>query len=88
MSSVHGTGCAHYDELTELRRWQAFDTRIITKMALAEVCGLNSFVDFDNSREKNYFSQEIESYSKNFTNNALLAAPPYLDVSELYETIL
>ncbi|XP_029048539.1 proteasome subunit beta type-5 [Osmia bicornis bicornis] len=51
-------------------------------MALAEVCGLNSFVDFNNSREKNYFSQDIETYSKNFINNALLAAPPYLDPAE------
>lgn len=57
-------------------------------MALAEVCGLNSFVDFNNTREKGYFSQEIEAYSKNFINHAQLAVPPYANVSELLETLV
>ncbi|KZC14130.1 PREDICTED: proteasome subunit beta type-5 [Dufourea novaeangliae] len=51
-------------------------------MALAEVCGLNSFVDFNATREKDYFSQEIEAYSRNFINHVQLAVPPYRNPAE------
>lgn len=53
-------------------------------MALAEVCDLKSFVDFNNSREEDYYLREIQGYSKNFINNAQLAIPPYINVSKLY----
>ncbi|XP_076239245.1 proteasome beta5 subunit [Calliopsis andreniformis] len=51
-------------------------------MALAEVCGLNSFVDLNPSYGKNLFSQEIDALSKNFTNHAQLAVPPYANPAE------
>ncbi|XP_003700810.1 proteasome beta5 subunit [Megachile rotundata] len=51
-------------------------------MALAEVCGLDKFVNFNAVREKDQFSQEIEAYSRNFVNNAQLAVPPYLNPAE------
>jgi len=49
-------------------------------MALAEVCGINSVVDFSYSRE-NKIDDEIERYTKNFTNNLQLAVPPFVNVS-------
>jgi len=49
-------------------------------MALAEVCGINSVVDFSYSRE-NKIDDEIEGYTKNFTNNLQLAVPPFVNVS-------
>lgn len=55
-------------------------------MALAEVCGLNSFVDFNATRERDYYSQDIEAYSRNFINNAQLAVPPYINVSKALGT--
>ncbi|XP_033329750.1 proteasome beta5 subunit [Megalopta genalis] len=51
-------------------------------MALAEVCGLKSFVDFNAVREKDNFSREIEAYSGNFINNVQLAVPPYINPAE------
>ncbi|XP_076659671.1 proteasome beta5 subunit [Halictus rubicundus] len=51
-------------------------------MALAEVCGLKSFVDFNATREKDNFSREIEAYSRNFINNTQLALPPYINPAE------
>lgn len=51
-------------------------------MALAEVCGLNSFVDFNVSRNEDNYTQEIQAYSRNFINNAQLAVPPYMNVSK------
>ncbi|XP_076296420.1 proteasome beta5 subunit [Lasioglossum baleicum] len=51
-------------------------------MALAEVCGLKSFVDFNATREKDDFSREIEAYSRNFINNTQLALPPYINPAE------
>ncbi|KAF3430387.1 hypothetical protein E2986_10025 [Frieseomelitta varia] len=48
-------------------------------MALAEVCGLNSFVDFNVSRNEDNYTQEIQAYSRNFINNAQLAVPPYMN---------
>ncbi|XP_078037042.1 proteasome beta5 subunit [Augochlora pura] len=51
-------------------------------MALAEVCGLKSFVDSNATREKDNFSREIEAYTGNFINNAHLAIPPYIEPAE------
>ncbi|CAD1470844.1 unnamed protein product [Heterotrigona itama] len=51
-------------------------------MALAEVCGLNSFVDFNVSRNEDNYAQEIEAYSRNFINNGQLAVPPYINPAE------
>ncbi|XP_060821612.1 proteasome subunit beta type-5 [Bombus pascuorum] len=51
-------------------------------MALAEVCGLNSFVDFNVSREEDNYSRQVETYSRNFTNNVQLAVPPYINPAE------
>ncbi|XP_003694700.1 proteasome subunit beta type-5 [Apis florea] len=51
-------------------------------MALAEICGLKSFVDFNTSHEEDYYLREIEGYSKNFINNAQLAIPPYINPAE------
>ncbi|XP_076175394.1 proteasome beta5 subunit [Ptiloglossa arizonensis] len=51
-------------------------------MALAEVCGLNSFVDFNITGEKDCLSQEFETYTGNFINNAQLAVPPYTNPAE------
>lgn len=50
-------------------------------MALAEVCGLNSYVDFNFLQEKDKLPGEIEKYTRNFTNNVQLAVPPYINVS-------
>lgn len=57
-------------------------------MALAEVCGLNSFVDFNITGEKDCLSQEFETYTGNFINNAQLAVPPYTNVSKLFKTFI
>ncbi|XP_043580909.1 proteasome subunit beta type-5 [Bombus pyrosoma] len=51
-------------------------------MALAEVCGLNSFVDFNVSREEDNYSRQVEIYSGNFINNVQLAVPPYINPAE------
>ncbi|XP_071864594.1 proteasome beta5 subunit [Bombus fervidus] len=51
-------------------------------MALAEVCGLNSFVDFNVSREEDNYSRQVETYSRNFINNVQLAVPPYINPAE------
>lgn len=55
----------------------------VTKMALAEVCGINSLVNnnFNYAKEKNKFSGEIEAYTGNFTNNLQLSMPPFTNVS-------
>lgn len=55
-------------------------------MALAEVCGLNSFVDFNVSREEDNYSRQVEKYSGNFINNVQLAVPPYINVSNLFKS--
>ncbi|KAL7295321.1 hypothetical protein TKK_0011352 [Trichogramma kaykai] len=44
-------------------------------MALAEVCGLNSFVNINNSQKDEEFSHEVEI--ANFTNNLSLEMPPF-----------
>lgn len=49
-------------------------------MALVEICGLNSYLDFDLSRNNVNSQREIESYSKNFINNLDLAVPPFANV--------
>lgn len=70
---------------TELKKKQqddmlyAFCIRI--NMALAEVCGLNSYVDFNSLQETDKLPGEIERYTRNFTNNVQLAVPPYINVS-------
>ncbi|XP_017878775.1 proteasome subunit beta type-5 [Ceratina calcarata] len=51
-------------------------------MALAEICGLNSFVDFNAANEKDYYKRDIEACARNFTNNAQLAVPPYINPAE------
>ncbi|XP_043264549.1 proteasome subunit beta type-5 [Colletes gigas] len=51
-------------------------------MALAEVCGLNSFIDYNTSRDEDIFSREIELYKGNFINNLQLAVPPYVNPAE------
>ncbi|XP_076628363.1 proteasome beta5 subunit [Colletes latitarsis] len=51
-------------------------------MALAEVCGLNSFIDYNTSHDKDVFSREIELYKGNFINNLQLAVPPYVNPAE------
>ncbi|GAB1866905.1 Proteasome subunit beta [Camponotus japonicus] len=51
-------------------------------MALAEVCGINSFADFGYSREKDKIAGEIEAYTKNFSNNLHLAVPPFINPAE------
>ncbi|XP_066603037.1 proteasome subunit beta type-5 [Prorops nasuta] len=51
-------------------------------MALADVCGLNNFADFSNTRVKNELFGEIDMYSKNFENNLQLAVPPYINPAE------
>ncbi|XP_063990020.1 proteasome subunit beta type-5 [Diachasmimorpha longicaudata] len=51
-------------------------------MALAEVCGLNNFVDFNTFNENDHLQADIESYSRNFGNNLSLAVPPYANPAE------
>ena len=66
--------------------WQAEHKRHETKhnetlnMALAEVCGLNSFVNFKKSSENEDVECEIDV--ANFCNNLQLAVPPYANVSK------
>ncbi|XP_015602055.1 proteasome subunit beta type-5 [Cephus cinctus] len=51
-------------------------------MALAELCGINSIVDFKRLNENAPFSSEIEAYSRNFSNNLQLAVPPFTNPAE------
>lgn len=51
-------------------------------MALAEVCGIKSFVDFPLSREKDDYGREIEAYTKNFINCSQLSVPPFANPAE------
>ncbi|XP_011309100.1 proteasome subunit beta type-5 [Fopius arisanus] len=51
-------------------------------MALAEVCGLNNYVNFTSFDDKNQLQNEIDSYSRNFGNNLSLAVPPYANPAE------
>ncbi|XP_015524643.1 proteasome subunit beta type-5 [Neodiprion pinetum] len=51
-------------------------------MALAEVCGVNSYLDFNLPRNNDNFQGEIEAYSKNFSNNLNLAMPPFANPAE------
>lgn len=51
-------------------------------MALAEVCGLNSFVNFKTTEENENVDSEIDF--RNFSNNLQLAVPPYANVSTLF----
>ncbi|XP_032689086.1 proteasome subunit beta type-5 [Odontomachus brunneus] len=51
-------------------------------MALSEVCGINSFIDFSFSQEKDKFAGEIEAYTKNFSNNLQLSVPPFFNPAE------
>ncbi|XP_031780778.1 proteasome subunit beta type-5 [Nasonia vitripennis] len=44
-------------------------------MALAEVCGIDSFINLKNPRKDDEFTEELE-YG-NFTNNMALAMPPF-----------
>ncbi|XP_014203713.1 proteasome subunit beta type-5 [Copidosoma floridanum] len=44
-------------------------------MALAELCGLNSIINLNNSQQIDGFHHEIEF--QNFTNSMALAIPPY-----------
>ncbi|XP_034945832.1 proteasome subunit beta type-5 [Chelonus insularis] len=45
-------------------------------MALAEVCGINSIVNFNHSKEYDLLNNGIPNYVHNFTNNVSLAMPP------------
>lgn len=51
-------------------------------MALAEICGLNSYVDFNATNEKDYYKRDIEGCARNFVNNLQLAVPPYINPAE------
>ncbi|XP_072765171.1 proteasome subunit beta type-5 [Anoplolepis gracilipes] len=51
-------------------------------MALAEVCGIESFADFGYSRENEKITREIEAYTRNFNNNLHLAVPPFINPAE------
>ncbi|KAK2579686.1 hypothetical protein KPH14_011035 [Odynerus spinipes] len=51
-------------------------------MALAEVCGINSYADFNLSHEKDKLPGEIEGCTRNFVNNVQLAVPPYINPAE------
>ncbi|KAI4483889.1 hypothetical protein M0802_013227 [Mischocyttarus mexicanus] len=51
-------------------------------MALAEICGLSSYDDFNFSQEKDKLPGEIERYTRNFLNNVQLAVPPYINPAE------
>ncbi|KAJ8672511.1 hypothetical protein QAD02_003770 [Eretmocerus hayati] len=48
-------------------------------MALAEVCGINSFINLKNSKENEESCRDVEF--DNFSNNMALAMPPYSNPS-------
>lgn len=50
-------------------------------MALAEVCGINSIINFNKNRETDGIN-DYDNFS-NFINNAELAVPPYPNVSTI-----
>ncbi|XP_012281101.1 proteasome subunit beta type-5 [Orussus abietinus] len=56
----------------------SFHASLLTvKMALAEVCGINSIVDFNSVSEYDKSQEHVLSYTKNFLNNLDLALPPF-----------
>ncbi|XP_014488439.1 PREDICTED: proteasome subunit beta type-5 [Dinoponera quadriceps] len=56
-------------------------------MALAEVCSINSLIDFNFSQDKDKFSGEIEGYTENFSNNLRLSVPPFVNPAETFGRI-
>lgn len=57
-------------------------------MALAEICGLNSFIDVKSTNEDDKLRNEIACYSRNFINNMVLAPSPFPNVSILGYTFI
>ncbi|XP_014296261.1 proteasome subunit beta type-5 [Microplitis mediator] len=51
-------------------------------MALVDVCGINSIINLNSSKENNKLRSEINNYTYNFTNNLSLAVPPYSNPAE------
>ncbi|KAK0085685.1 hypothetical protein PV325_004631 [Microctonus aethiopoides] len=51
-------------------------------MALAEICGLNSFIDVKSTNEDDKLRSEIACYSRNFINNMVLAPSPFPNPAE------
>ncbi|XP_043275813.1 proteasome subunit beta type-5 [Venturia canescens] len=51
-------------------------------MALVDVCGINSIVNFNSQRLNGEIEDEIESYSRNFSNNLNLSIQPGFNTSE------
>lgn len=52
-------------------------------MALAEVCGINSYSNFNKTRDNEKLTNDIDRYSENFRNNVRLAVPPFINVGKL-----
>lgn len=50
-------------------------------MALLDVCGINSIVNFNSPQVKDDLENEVETYSRNFSNNLSLAVQPAFHVS-------